>query len=78
MLILSGGAFGYRIAVEEAALLSVLGEPYARYTRRHLATNPRSDLDPIGRPRSVCRRCATRFGAGARLRSSPFAAPCAA
>jgi protein-S-isoprenylcysteine O-methyltransferase Ste14 len=34
MLILSGGAFGYRIAVEEAALLSVLGEPYARYIRR--------------------------------------------
>jgi len=34
MLILTGGAFGYRIAVEEAALLSALGEPYARYMRR--------------------------------------------
>ena len=34
MLILPGGAFGYRIAVEEAALLSALGEPYARYMRR--------------------------------------------
>jgi protein-S-isoprenylcysteine O-methyltransferase Ste14 len=27
-------AFGYRIAVEEAALLSTVGEPYARYMRR--------------------------------------------
>lgn len=34
MLILPGCAFGYRIAVEEAALLSALGEPYARYMRR--------------------------------------------
>jgi protein-S-isoprenylcysteine O-methyltransferase Ste14 len=34
MLILPGSAFGYRIAVEEAALLSELGEPYARYMRR--------------------------------------------
>ena len=34
MLLLPGGAFGYRIAVEEAALLSTLGEPYARYMRR--------------------------------------------
>jgi hypothetical protein len=29
-----GSAFGYGIAVEEAALLSELGEPYARYMRR--------------------------------------------
>ena len=34
MLVLSGPAFGYRIAVEEAALLSALGEPYAHYMRR--------------------------------------------
>ncbi len=34
MLILPGCAFGYRIAVEEAALLSALGEPYSRYMRR--------------------------------------------
>ncbi len=34
MLILPGGAFGYRIAVEEVALLSALGEPYSRYMRR--------------------------------------------
>jgi protein-S-isoprenylcysteine O-methyltransferase Ste14 len=34
MLILPGSAFGYRISVEEAALLSDLGEPYARYMRR--------------------------------------------
>ena len=34
MLLLPSGAFGYRIAVEEAALLSTLGEPYARYMRR--------------------------------------------
>jgi protein-S-isoprenylcysteine O-methyltransferase Ste14 len=34
MLLLPGSAFGYRIAVEEAALLSTLGEPYARYMRR--------------------------------------------
>jgi protein-S-isoprenylcysteine O-methyltransferase Ste14 len=33
-LLLPGSAFGYRIAVEEAALLSTLGEPYARYMRR--------------------------------------------
>jgi protein-S-isoprenylcysteine O-methyltransferase Ste14 len=33
MLILPGGAFSYRIAVEEATLLSALGEPYARYMR---------------------------------------------
>jgi len=31
MLILSGSAFGYRIAVEEATLLSALGNSYARY-----------------------------------------------
>jgi len=31
MLILSSSAFGYRIAVEEAAMLSALGKPYARY-----------------------------------------------
>jgi protein-S-isoprenylcysteine O-methyltransferase Ste14 len=34
MLLLPGSAFGYRIAVEKAALLSTLGEPYARYMRR--------------------------------------------
>ena len=34
MVLLPGSAFGYRIAVEEAALLSTLGEPYARYMRR--------------------------------------------
>jgi protein-S-isoprenylcysteine O-methyltransferase Ste14 len=34
MLLLPGSAFIYRIAVEEAALLSALGEPYARYMRR--------------------------------------------
>jgi protein-S-isoprenylcysteine O-methyltransferase Ste14 len=34
MLLLLGSAFGYRIAVEEAALLATLGEPYARYMRR--------------------------------------------
>lgn len=34
MLVLPGVAFGYRIAVEEAALLSTLGEAYARYMRR--------------------------------------------
>jgi hypothetical protein len=34
MLVLPGVAFGYRIAVEEAAMLSTLGEPYARYMRR--------------------------------------------
>ena len=34
MLLLPGSAFCYRIAVEEAALLSTLGEPYARYRRR--------------------------------------------
>lgn len=34
MLILPGSAFGYRIAVEEAALVSALGEPYSRYMRR--------------------------------------------
>jgi len=34
MLLLPGSALGYRIAVEEAALLSTLGEPYARYMRR--------------------------------------------
>ena len=34
MLLLPGSAFGYRIAVEEATLLSTLGEPYARYMRR--------------------------------------------
>jgi protein-S-isoprenylcysteine O-methyltransferase Ste14 len=41
MLILPGSAFGYRIAVEEAALLSELGEPYARYTRRTWRLIPR-------------------------------------
>ncbi len=34
MLVLPGVAFGYRIAVEEAAMLSTLGETYARYMRR--------------------------------------------
>ncbi len=34
MVVLPGAAFGYRIAVEEEALLSTLGEPYARYMRR--------------------------------------------
>ena len=34
MLLLPGVAFGYCIAVEEVALLSTLGEPYARYMRR--------------------------------------------
>ena len=34
MLGLSAAAFAYRITVEEAALLSTLGEPYARYMRR--------------------------------------------
>jgi protein-S-isoprenylcysteine O-methyltransferase Ste14 len=34
ILLLPGSAFGYRIAVEEAALLSTLGEPYGRYMRR--------------------------------------------
>jgi protein-S-isoprenylcysteine O-methyltransferase Ste14 len=34
MVLLPGSAFGYRIAVEEAALCSTLGEPYARYMRR--------------------------------------------
>jgi protein-S-isoprenylcysteine O-methyltransferase Ste14 len=33
MLVLPGGAFSYRIAVEEAALLSTMGDPYARYMR---------------------------------------------
>lgn len=31
MLVLPGAALTYRIAVEEAALLSTLGDPYARY-----------------------------------------------
>jgi protein-S-isoprenylcysteine O-methyltransferase len=31
MLVLPGAAFAYRIAIEEAALLSTLGDPYARY-----------------------------------------------
>jgi protein-S-isoprenylcysteine O-methyltransferase Ste14 len=35
MLLLPGSAFGYRIAVEQTALLSTLGEPYARYMRRN-------------------------------------------
>jgi protein-S-isoprenylcysteine O-methyltransferase Ste14 len=34
MLVLPSAAFTYRIAVEEAALLSTLGDPYARYMRR--------------------------------------------
>jgi protein-S-isoprenylcysteine O-methyltransferase Ste14 len=34
MVVLPGSAFAYRIAVEEAALLFALGEPYARYMRR--------------------------------------------
>ena len=34
MLLLPGSAFAYRIAVEEAALLSTLGESYAHYMRR--------------------------------------------
>jgi hypothetical protein len=34
MLVLPAAAFAYRIKVEEAALLSTLGEPYARYMRR--------------------------------------------
>jgi protein-S-isoprenylcysteine O-methyltransferase Ste14 len=34
MAIIPGAAFAYRIAVEEAALLSTLGEPYARYMHR--------------------------------------------
>jgi protein-S-isoprenylcysteine O-methyltransferase Ste14 len=34
MLVLASAAFTYRIAVEEAALLSTLGDPYARYMRR--------------------------------------------
>jgi protein-S-isoprenylcysteine O-methyltransferase Ste14 len=34
MLVLPGAAFSYRIAVEEAALLSALGDGYARYRRR--------------------------------------------
>jgi protein-S-isoprenylcysteine O-methyltransferase Ste14 len=34
MLILPAAAFAYRITVEEAALLSTLGEPYACYMRR--------------------------------------------
>ena len=34
MVALPGSAFAYRIAVEEAALRSTLGEPYARYMRR--------------------------------------------
>jgi protein-S-isoprenylcysteine O-methyltransferase len=33
MTVLSSCAFGYRIVIEEAALLSTLGEPYARYMR---------------------------------------------
>jgi len=31
MLVLPSAAFTYRIAIEEAALLSTLGDPYARY-----------------------------------------------
>ena len=34
MLVLPAAAFAYRIMVEEAALLSTVGEPYARYMRR--------------------------------------------
>lgn len=34
MMVLSGGAFGYRIAVEEAALRASLGDAYARYMSR--------------------------------------------
>jgi protein-S-isoprenylcysteine O-methyltransferase len=34
MLVLPGAAFAYRIAVEEAALRSELGEPYERYISR--------------------------------------------
>jgi protein-S-isoprenylcysteine O-methyltransferase Ste14 len=34
MAAVPGAAFAYRISVEEAALLSRLGEPYARYRRR--------------------------------------------
>ena len=34
MLILPAAAFAYRITVEEAVLLSTLGEPYACYMRR--------------------------------------------
>jgi protein-S-isoprenylcysteine O-methyltransferase Ste14 len=34
MLVLPSAAFTYRIAVEETALLSTLGDPYARYMRR--------------------------------------------
>ena len=34
MLVLPAAAFAYRIRVEEAALLSTLGESYARYMRR--------------------------------------------
>jgi protein-S-isoprenylcysteine O-methyltransferase Ste14 len=33
MLVLPGAALTYRIAIEEAALLSALGDPYARYMR---------------------------------------------
>jgi protein-S-isoprenylcysteine O-methyltransferase Ste14 len=33
MAAMLGAALGYRIAVEEAALLSALGDPYARYMR---------------------------------------------
>jgi protein-S-isoprenylcysteine O-methyltransferase Ste14 len=33
MVILPSCAFGYRIVIEEAALRSTLGEPYARYMR---------------------------------------------
>jgi protein-S-isoprenylcysteine O-methyltransferase Ste14 len=32
--VLAAAAFAYRITIEEAALLSTLGEPYARYMRR--------------------------------------------
>ena len=34
MLVLPAAAFAYRIRVEEAALLSTLGESYARYMHR--------------------------------------------
>jgi hypothetical protein len=40
MPVLPGVAFGYRIAVEEAAMLSTLGEPLRPLYAAHLETNP--------------------------------------
>lgn len=33
LAVVSAAVYGYRIAIEERALVAVIGEPYRRYTR---------------------------------------------